>query len=75
MGANISDEDLAEIATISNLENLYLDSTQVTNQGIKYLYRLKSLKMLGVYHTAVDLDKLIPRLREAAIKAEAGRIQ
>ncbi|WP_159084212.1 c-type cytochrome domain-containing protein [Saccharobesus litoralis] len=50
----VTDEQLVQIAQLSNLIKLRLDSTQVTSQGIAALAGASNLTYLNLYGTQVD---------------------
>lgn len=45
-GSNLNDEGLTHISNCSEIENLNLQETEITNEGIKYLKKLSKLKHL-----------------------------
>jgi hypothetical protein len=54
-----SDEDLAHLKVLKNLQRLFLDSTPVTDAGVESLESLTGLIELSLSHTAVKNAALI----------------
>jgi uncharacterized membrane protein/mono/diheme cytochrome c family protein len=66
--SDVTDEGLAAVAKMSNLEKLYLQKTSVTDEGIQHLEGLTRLRYLNLYGTQVTDDALdtlvdLPRLK------------
>lgn len=65
--ANLSDDQLKEVANLSNLTTLKLDGNPITSSGAAYLQELNHLEVINLVNTEVDdeifhiLDNL-PRL-------------
>jgi hypothetical protein len=57
------DDDLARLAGIRTLQNLILDSTQITDEGLVHLAGLSSLAVLDLGDTKIDGSGLV-HLRE-----------
>lgn len=56
--SDVTDEGLAAVANMSNLEKLYLQKTSVTDEGIQHLEGLTRLRYLNLYGTQVTDDAL-----------------
>ena len=66
--SDVTDEGLAAVANMPNLEKLYLQKTLVTDEGIQHLEGLTRLRYLNLYGTQVTDDALdtlvdLPRLK------------
>jgi len=66
--SDVTDEGLAAVANMSNLEKLYLQKTSITDEGIPHLEGLTRLRYLNLYGTQVTDDALetlvvLPRLK------------
>jgi hypothetical protein len=64
----VADEDLAGIASLTNLKLLWLDNTAVTDSGLVHLERLSALEHLrlpaGISEEAFQrLQKALPSCR------------
>ncbi|HVX12107.1 MAG TPA: hypothetical protein VHC22_13080 [Pirellulales bacterium] len=69
-GTRISDQDLAEMDGLSDVDVLDLSGTQVTDAGLLHLKRLGRLQMLvldGTHVTETGLDELRQALPGIAI--------
>jgi hypothetical protein len=68
-GTAFSDNDLAHLTMLSNLDSLVLSKTQVTDAGLALLSRLKALSKLSLADTQVtnngvaDLQRALPGLK------------
>ncbi len=61
---DLNDDDLKEVATFSNLDNLNIDHCpRVTNQGFRYLLTLKKLRILHIAGTSITSD-VMPDLKK-----------
>ena len=55
-GAWIKDDDLKGIESLENLEELFLECTDITDASIQYLRQLTNLKLLNIKTTAISKD-------------------
>jgi hypothetical protein len=61
-----SDNDLAQLARLPNLDHLNLEGTPITDAGLKHLYSLKKLRYIRLSNTKItrkgldDLEKALP---------------
>ena len=58
-GAWIKDDDLKGIESLENLEELFLECTDITDASIQYLRQLTSLKRLNIQTTAISEDAVV----------------
>ncbi len=78
---DVTDEDLKEIGTFSNLDTLSFDhSTRVTNTGFMYLLPLKKLRYLhiagtGITPAVIPYLKKFPHLEEVFIFPETWPVK
>ncbi len=56
--SDVTDEGLAAVANMSNLERLYLQKTSITDEGLVHLEGLTQLRYLNLYGTQVTDDAL-----------------
>jgi hypothetical protein len=61
---NLNDEGLAHVSNCRGIENLNLQDTEITNDGLKYLQNLKLLKYLRLKENSQLTDDCIPHLLE-----------
>lgn len=62
--SNLNDEGLAHVSNCINIEDLDLQDTEITNNGIKYLKNLKFLKYLRLKDNLQLTDECVPYLTE-----------
>ncbi|GAA5096492.1 hypothetical protein GCM10023210_30310 [Chryseobacterium ginsengisoli] len=62
--SNLNDEGLAHVSNCSKIENLNLQDTEITNDGIKYLKNLKFLQYLRLKGNSQLTDECISHLLE-----------
>lgn len=62
--SNLNDEGLAHVSNCSKIENLDLQDTEITNDGIKYLKNLEFLQYLRLKGNTQLTDECIPYLTE-----------
>jgi len=58
--SNLNDEGLAHVSNCINIENLDLQDTEITNDGIKYLKNLKLLQQLRLKGNTQLTDECVP---------------
>ena len=51
---NCNDSTLSYISHLTDLQELYLSDTNITDQGLSLLRTLKSLQRISIYHTAIS---------------------
>lgn len=61
---NLNDEGLAHVSNCRGIENLNLQDTEITNDGLKYLQNLTLLKYLRLKENSQLTDDCIPHLIE-----------
>lgn len=62
--SNLKDEGLAYVVNCNEIENLNLQETEITNEGIKYLKKLKKLKYLRLKENPQLTNECISNLAE-----------
>jgi hypothetical protein len=70
-GEFVTDEELAKISGLVNLEELNLNDTSVTDAGLEHLKGLKKLKTIHLYRTGVT-ERGVSRLRESLPNLRVG---
>ena len=58
-GSWIKDDDLKGIESLENLEELFLECTDITDASIQYLRQLTNLKRLNIQTTAISKDAVV----------------
>ncbi|WP_300690390.1 hypothetical protein [Chryseobacterium sp.] len=59
---NLNDEGLAHVSNCRGIENLDLQDTEITNDGLQYLQNLKLMKYLRLKDNSQLTDDCIPHL-------------
>ena len=64
--ANITDDDLIRLTTLSHLEELDLSNTDITDEGISTILSMKSLRYLTIKDTRITYEGLRRFIKERA---------
>src|SRR5262249_51832009 len=73
----VTDDGVAHIARLDELEVVSLSSTRLTNSGMAHFLNLQNLRMIMIARTRVDddgLDHLVPLKNLVVLHAPASRI-
>lgn len=77
-GAQIDDERLAELSSLTNLRVLVIDRSHITDQGLRHLSGLKHLEVLELDHAPIQgsgLRHLAPLSNLKLISLRATRLE
>lgn len=62
-GSQVSDDQLVHLTDLEHLRHLYLDDSQITNDGIAGIGKLSAIELLSIRNTQID-DKCLSALAE-----------
>ncbi len=65
---NCDDATLSQIAHFTNLQELYLSDTRISDHGLSLLRPLVSLQRISIYHTAIGDEGLAPLAQMPGLK-------
>ena len=68
IASNISDDALYHIGQMTNLQELYLQQTQIKGAGLVHLSTLQNLKLLDLSSTAINDGQMLHILQFPALE-------